>query len=157
MNRKTTNMQYTFKVSLKGNRRIWRTLVLCGDRTLDDLHEAIYKSFDRYDEHLYSFYFPKAATGRERIPFQEKEYTSPITFEEPDLFSDKKTFNAAETELCSLHLSLGQTFEYLFDFGDMWWHELKVMAVEPATSKSQLPTVVERHGDSPPQYPRNDE
>jgi hypothetical protein len=64
MNLKTTNMQYTFKVSLKGNRRIWRTLVLYGDQTLDDLHEAIYQSFDRYDEHLYSFYFPKAATGR---------------------------------------------------------------------------------------------
>jgi hypothetical protein len=52
---------------------------------------------------------------------------------------------------------LGQTFEYLFDFGDMWWHELKVMAVEPASSKTQFQIVVERHGDSPLQYPPNDE
>jgi hypothetical protein len=66
-------------------------------------------------------------------------------------------FNAAETELSSLRLSLGQTFEYLFDYGDMWWHVVKVTGIEQATSKEQFPIIVERHGESPPQYPPNEE
>ena len=90
MRKAKSDKQYSIKVSLKGNRRIWRLLVLVGDDTLHDLHEIIFSAFDRYDEHLYSFYFPKAATGRERIPFQEKEYSSPITFEEPDQLYDNQ-------------------------------------------------------------------
>ena len=128
-----------------------------GDQTLDDLHETIYLAFNRYDEHLYSFFFPKAATGREKIVFRSKEFTSPVALQEPDSFSDEKPLNAAHTTLDDLHLSVGQTFEYLFDFGDMWWHELKVVAIDPVDLKVKLPKVLEIHGDSPPQYPLNDE
>ena len=67
------------------------------------------------------------------------------------------TINAAETELSSLHLRLGQTFEYLFDYGDMWWHVLKVVRIDPINPSAQLPMVAERHGESPQQYPPADE
>jgi hypothetical protein len=157
MRQQKSDHQYVLKVNLKGNRRIWRLLVLSGDQTLDDLHETIYLAFDRYDEHLYSFYFPRAATRRDGIGFRSKEYASPITMEEPDPINDEKPRNAARTRLDKLNLKIGQTFEYLFDFGDMWWHELKVVAIEPRDPKSQLPMVTERHGESPQQYPSSEE
>jgi hypothetical protein len=152
-----SDQQYVLKVNLKGNRRIWRLLVLSGDQTLDDLHETIYIAFDRDDEHLYSFYFPRAATRRDKIGFQSKEYASPITLEEPDPINDEKPLNAARAKLDKLNLEIGQTFEYLFDFGDMWWHELKVIGIEPRDPKLRLPMVKERHGESPQQYPSSEE
>src|SRR4030042_6585040 len=156
MNRNESSIQYLIKVNLKGSRRTWRLLALRSNQTLNDLHETIYRAFNRYDEHLYSFYFPKAATGREKIVFRPKEYTSPFALEEPNLFFDKKQFNAAHTMLEDLHLSVGQTFEYLFDFCVMWWHELKVVAIDPVDVHEKLPKVLESHGDSPLQYPQND-
>lgn len=79
--------------------------------------------------------------------------------EEADPFSERKPSNAAKTKLDSLHLKLGQTFEYLFDFGDNWLHEIKVMAIEPVdtSTKNKLPMISERHGESPEQYPPEEE
>jgi len=159
MAKKRSDTQYTFKVNLKGAKSIWRKLVLRGDHTLHDLHEMIYEAFDRFDEHLYSFYFPRAVARRDRFDFQPKEYSSRIMLEEPDPFSESKPFNAAKTRLDSLQLLVGQTFEYLFDFGDNWMHEIKVIAIETIdkTEKSKLPLISERHGNSPAQYPPEEE
>lgn len=157
MKQKRSDRQYLIKVKLKGNRRVWRLLVLRGDQTLDDLHETIYLAFDRYDEHLYTFYFPKAPTRQQGFCLPPKEYTSPNAIRERDHFDDQKRFNAARTRLDGLHLTVGQTFEYLFDFGDMWWHELQVVGIEPINPKNELPMIAERRGDSPEQYVSNDE
>ncbi len=66
-NRKRSEIQYLFKVSLKRRRSVWRLLVLRGDQTLEDLHEVIFTAFERYDDHLYSFYFPTASARRSAV------------------------------------------------------------------------------------------
>ena len=55
---------FVFKVALAGQKSIWRKIAMRGNQTLDDLHEAIFDAFDRYDEHLYSFYFPPPGTKK---------------------------------------------------------------------------------------------
>ena len=144
--------EYVFKVNLKGSRRISRTIALRGDQTLDNLHEAIFAAFDRYDAHLYSFYFPKARTRRGTGGRKPKEYTAPQMFAEPDPFDDDSRFDAAATKLDDLRLRPGQRFEYLFDFGDSWWHELQLEQIQPISVRRRLPLIVARHGKSPPQY-----
>jgi hypothetical protein len=47
---KSTN-EIVFKVGLKG-RRLWRTIALRGDHTLEQLHEEIFSAFNRFDDHL---------------------------------------------------------------------------------------------------------
>jgi hypothetical protein len=37
---KESENEYLFKVNLKGRRSIWRTVLLRGDQTLDDLHDS---------------------------------------------------------------------------------------------------------------------
>jgi len=159
MAEKKSSLEYSFRINLKGRKSIWRTIVLRGDHSLHDLHETIYEAFDRYDEHLYSFYFPRAVARRDRLDFKPKEYSSPIMLKEPDPFAEEKPFDAAKTKLDSLHLRLGQTFEYLFDFADNWLHEIKVIAIEPIekTKKSTPPLISERHGESPAQYSSEEE
>jgi hypothetical protein len=72
--------EYVVEVKLKGARRVSRTIALRGDQTLDDLHEAIFAAFDRFDPHLYSFYFPKAPRRRRAAGPEPKEYTAPPMF-----------------------------------------------------------------------------
>jgi len=157
MAEKKSSLEYSFKVNLKGRKSIWRIVVLRGDHTLHNLHKIIFKAFDREEEHLYSFYFPKEPSGRDWKKLKVKEYSSPFCLEEPNPLSDEEPFNAAKTSLDALHLKVGQTFEYLFDFGDNWLHEIKVEQIEPASRTRRLPIVADRHGESPPQYPDYDE
>jgi hypothetical protein len=81
-NHNESENEYLFKVNLKRRRSIWRTGLLRGDQTLDDLHEVIFVAFDRYDEHLYCFYFPKARRGRLGYGKPPREYMSPRGFDQ---------------------------------------------------------------------------
>jgi Plasmid pRiA4b ORF-3-like protein len=148
-------IEYVFRVNLKGAKRIWRLVGLTADRTLDDLHWAIFAAFDRDDEHLYSFYFPHAPrsrSGHARV----REYVAPFAFEEPGPWDDGTRFDASATRLKNLELKVGHEFEYLFDYGDSWWHQVRVEAIQPVVAGTQNPTVRERHGVSPPQYAQDE-
>ena len=157
MARRTNSQnEYRLKINLKGAKRIWRVIAMRGDQTLDDLHEAIFAAFDRFDPHLYSFYFPKGPRRRPSAGPVPREYAAPFMFEEPDPFGPKRRFNAARTRLDTLTLKVGQQFEYLFDFGDSWWHEGKVEQVGPVVAGRRYPEIVEKHGRSPAQYDRGE-
>jgi hypothetical protein len=148
---------FVFKVALQARKSIWRRIAMRGDQSLDDLHEAIFEAFDRYDEHLYSFYFPRlGAKGRARLR-DAIEYTAPFAFEEPGPFGNEGLGNAAESTLASLGLKPRQTFFYLFDFGDSWWHEATVEEIKTSGEKGRYPRMIEKHGESPPQYPDIDD
>jgi hypothetical protein len=134
---------------LKGRPGIWRSIAMRGDQTLERLHEEIFRAFDRFDEHLYSFYFPKAPRRRGPV-LRPKEYVAPLSF--GDSGSGERRFNAGTTTLDDLHLKVGQTFEYLFDYGDSWWHVIEVQHVGPVTSGRGYPELVGKRGQSPPQY-----
>jgi len=143
---------YVFKVALAGQKRLWRRIAIRSDQTLDQLHAAIYEAFDRWDEHLYSFYFPKPGRrGRARFRDAE-EYTHPFNCEDPGPLGWKPR-NAAKTQIRRLRLKPGQTFDYLFDFGDQWMHEITVEATDGVPEKGRYPRILERHGESPEQYP----
>jgi hypothetical protein len=144
---KPTN-EITVKVTLKG-RRTWRTIALRGDQTLEQLHEQIFVAFNRGDDHLYSFYFPKAPRRRGPI-VPSREYVAPVSFE--DWGPGTRRFDAGSTSLDSLHLEVGQTFEYLFDYGDCWWHVISVERVGPLLDGRRYPALLETHGTSPRQY-----
>jgi len=153
-----SKFEYVFKVNLKTAKRIWRIIALAGYHTLEDLHEAIFTAFDRDDEHLYSFYFPRAPRSRRPASERVREYTASFVLEDPGPLDDDTQLDAAQARLDDLHLKVGQQFEYLFDFGDTWWHDVRVEQIRSRPSGRRLPIVVEKHGDSPPQYaPAEDE
>ncbi len=149
---------YVFKVKLADAKRVWRRIEVRGSQTLDHLHQAIFKAFDRFDAHLYSFYVPPAdAKGRARVT-EAVEYTHPYCLEESPFGPVDNIRNAAETRVDALGLVPGQKFDYLFDFGDSWEHEIVVEKTNgvPAPG-TRYPRVTEKRGDSPPQYPDADE
>lgn len=140
------------KVTLAHNKRIWRSIAIPADQTLDDLHVAIFGAFNREEDHLYAFYFPAKPTQSLRKLYDSPHYTAPMPLEEhsPDL-------NAATERLSGLRLKPKQKFYYLFDFGDSWWHEITVVDFAPRDPAQQYPCIIDSRGESPPQYPDGDE
>jgi hypothetical protein len=152
-----TSRLYTVEVFLIGHpsrkphkkdQRISRTIQIRGDQTLEDLHFAIFDAYDRYDEHLYEFQF-----GEWRKSRGAPRYVHPGSFDEYD---DGIAGVADETTIESLGLSVGVVFRYWFDFGDDWWHQITVKAIDESVPDGEYPKIIDRVGKSPPQYP-NDE
>jgi hypothetical protein len=55
-------------------------------------------------------------------------------------------------DLHSLGLEVGRHFGYWFDFGDDWWHQIDVTAIEEKVPAGKYPKVTKKVGKSPPQY-----
>lgn len=137
---KTSGLRlYTLKVVLTGgpvgeefslrNPTISRTFQIRGDQRLTDLHYVINESFDRDDDHLYAFFIPK---GRKRYSGEELMLGALLS---------------------SLDLRVGRVLRYIFDFGDDWVHDVKVTAVGEPDADERYPKVIQKVGESPPQYP----
>lgn len=124
-------------------KRISRVIEIRGDQTLDDLHQAIFDAFDRWDEHLYEFQFGKR-------PFDPKG----MKYGHPEVCSESaETGNARTTKLDDLGLKPERVFGYWFDFGDDWYHQVDVERIEDAIPTVSYPRVTKRIGKSPEQYP----
>jgi len=149
---------YVFNVALTDSKKIWRRIAIRSDQTLDDLHAIIFTAFDRFEEHLYSFYRTAPWLRRRGDVGDDVEYTSPNMIEAADPFDGHEVHDASKTNIGSLGLKAGDTLHYLFDFGDSWQHELTVEAVgQPLEPKRRYPSMMEKHGQSPPQYPEVEE
>ncbi|MFK0003377.1 plasmid pRiA4b ORF-3 family protein [Paenarthrobacter sp. NPDC090522] len=98
---------------------IWRQLVLPQTATLADLHEVIQAAFGWKNAHLFDFH-GKGKDGRKRA----------IGI----LADDSPEGAESATEVGVLELfdptSPGMSpFEYVYDFGDHWTHEIEVVGV----------------------------
>jgi hypothetical protein len=62
-----------------------------------------------------------------------------------------------QTTIGSLGLEVSRSFGYWFDFGDDWWHQIDVTAIEDKMPRRKLPKVTKKVGKSPPQYADEDE
>lgn len=151
---------YVFRVAFKYRSSIWRTIALPGDATLDELHEEIFSAFDRYDEHLYSFYIPRIVNGRRsRARDHRDEYTSPIGFDpDPLLYFGEMhpPKDASRARLDRIGLKPKLKFEYVFDFGDWWEHTVTLEQIRKIEPDDEF-GLLETHGESPPQYVYDDE
>ncbi|MCI0428470.1 MAG: plasmid pRiA4b ORF-3 family protein [Nitrospiraceae bacterium] len=124
------------------NKEIRRVIEIRGDQTLEDLHYAIFKAYDRWDEHLYEFQFGKR-------PFDPDGIRYGVPGPRP---GKKGHRDARTTTLDELDLEPERVFGYWFDFGDDWYHQIQVERIEQAIPTVTYPRVIKRVGKSPPQY-----
>jgi hypothetical protein len=154
--------QYTLEVYLlsgpvtdsfaRKNPVVGRTILMRGDQTLAQLHRAVFNAFGREEEHFYEFQF-----GKGPMHPQAKRYVLPAAFETPLPDVKPPAGRVTDTTLDALELAVGDRFAYWFDFGDDWWHQVNVEAVEDAAPRGRYPRVTKRVGESPPQYAAEDE
>lgn len=149
---------YSLEVTLLGglvteefweeNPVVSRTIEILGEQTLEDLHFAIFDAFGRDDEHMYEFQFGKKPYDR-----GAKCYVLPETADYGLDEDSPRLADLTETTIDSLGLRVRKQFYYRFDYGDEWWHRVKVKAIGGASPEAKYPRVTERVGESPPQYP----
>jgi hypothetical protein len=129
-----------------------RTIQIRGDQTLEDLHRAIFDAFDRWEEHMYEFQF-----GEGPMDPEAPRYVLPGSYE-MDLGEENPPAGRVDrTTIDSLGLEVGGAFGYWFDFGDDWWHQINVEAIDEKVPAGKFPMVTKRVGKSPPQYAEEDE
>jgi hypothetical protein len=132
---------------VKKNRVISRTIQIRGDQTLEDLHHAIFYAFDREDEHMYEF----QVGGKGPMDPKARRYTLHL-YDEDTKPEDRPAGDVEHTKVGALGLKVNDAFGYWFDFGDDWWHQINVVAIEEGSGRGKFPKVVKRVGKSPPQY-----
>jgi hypothetical protein len=98
---------------------IWRRVSVPEDYTLDQLHRIFQLLFGWLDYHLYEF---RIADRR---------------FEAPDEEAEEEDSTA--TYLYALNLEAGSRFEYLYDFGDYWVHDVALEKVVPIGPEPEDP------------------
>ena len=101
------------------------------------LHLMIQKVFEFDNDHLFAFY-----TGHGMM----KE-----TFTIPESGMSGDEYSVHDTALGDLHLHKGDRFSYLFDFGDEWWFDIRVVAVTEGSVPE--PELIKAVHDAPVQYP----
>lgn len=129
---------YIFKVSLG---KCWRRIGISADATLEDLSSTILRSMDFYNDHLHCFYWKNAYGSVVQVNHSFMEDEPPFT---------------SEFSIGALPFKEGQSFTYLFDFGEDWEFEVKLERVEPAKASLE-PSILEHRGKAPEQYPDYDD
>lgn len=143
---------FYLKVSIPGIKRVYRMIEATENCTFDDLHGTIFDAFDRFDSHLYSFFITKSDAKSRRQIWDSPEITTESNVEDPFGFGPAKQ-SATNTCLGEVGLEEKDIFHYLFDFGDEWWHRIRVESIKSSDKNKKAITAIRSVGESPPQYP----
>jgi hypothetical protein len=130
----------------KKNPILSRIIEIRGDQTLAELHKAIFKAFERFDNHLYEF----QVGGKGPNDPKASRYSFSSTNDEG--MGGKLAGDVIETVIDNLKLKKDDAFGYWFDFGDDWWHQINVIGIENKPAKGKYPRITARTGQSLPQY-----
>lgn len=129
-----TRQLYQFKVILRGiSPQIWRRIQVWEDYTLDQLHRVLQVVMGWENYHLYEF---RIAGSMYRDPHPENE---------PEIL------NAKKTRLRNVLPVVGTEFEYVYDFGDFWQHELVLEGILPPSPDTLYPRCVAGERSCPPE------
>lgn len=109
--------------------------------SLYDLHRMIQRAVEFDDDHLFEFHIGSGMLKR--------------TYTLSEAMNTGRELSVEGTSLRALELCRGQKFTYLFDFGDMWWFDIKVLEIREGTVGA--PQVIKAVNEAPQQYPNYEE
>ena len=131
----------SYVISVSVGTGCYRHIQISKSATLYKLHKAIIGAFDFEDDHAHAF-------------FMDNHYWSGYAaFFSMKMHGDERLTKNYKLE--KMNLSKGDQFKYLFDFGDEWRFQCKVLRV--LEDNVDIPCVIRSVGESPEQYPEWDE
>lgn len=130
-----------YVISISAGTGCYRHICISKDATLLDLHSAILDAFGFEDDHAHAFFMDNQMWSR-----TDSYYAGGI---------EDESRHTCDYTLDSMAMREGKPFKYVFDFGDEWVFQCKVLRTldEPCAA----PSVVRSQGDAPEQYPQQDE
>ena len=131
----------SYVISVSARTGCYRHIQISKSATLYRLHKAIISAFDFEDDHAHAF-------------FMDNHYWSGYAaFFSMKMHGDERLTKSYKLE--KLNLSKGDQFKYVFDFGDEWRFQCKVL--RELDEQLDVPRVIRSVGESPEQYPEWDE
>ena len=130
---------YVISVSLGTG--CYRHIQISANASLYKLHQAILKAFEFEDDHEHAFFMDNHVWSPADAYFSSKA-------EAGDRLTKKYT-------LKKLQLAKGQKFKYIFDFGNEWEFQCKVL--RELEEKTDIPRFIRSVGEAPEQYPEWEE
>lgn len=140
LSRFESTVSYVISVSL--TKGCYRHIQISSDNTLERLSDAILDAFDFDNDHAHAFfmdnkkwsdwdcyYMDGMDSGSERL-------TNEYTLEQAELYE-------------------GKQFKYVFDFGDEWVFQCKVLKIK--NENTDRPVVIRKVGEAPKQYDWDDD
>lgn len=130
---------FIFTVAL--GKDLWRRIAIPHHNTLEDLSNEILAAYEFDHDHLYEFIYADHSGISQRAfhPYMEE---SPTTH---------------EVKIGTLPLREGATMVYHYDFGDDWRFDVMLEKVDAENEEITKPTLLEKHGEAPQQYPDYDD
>lgn len=120
---------YVLKVTLEGSKpKIWRRLHVLSNMLLGDLHYALQITMGWTNSHLHDFLI------------EDKRYTSIV--EEFELDFELDSADEDCVTVGEVITGAGQTFQYIYDFGDGWEHIIEVEKVLAPDHQLRYPMCV---------------
>lgn len=130
---------YVISVSLEAG--CYRHIQISSKATLLDLHKAILAAFEFDDDHAHAF-------------FMDNKMWSDGAAYYCDMIEEEEHFTSDHT-LGEVILSADMKFKYVFDFGDEWTFQCKVL--KTIEKNTEEPIIVRTKGEAPSQYGYDDE
>lgn len=131
----------SYVISVSVGTGCYRHIQISKNATLYKLHKVIINAFDFEDDHAHAF-------------FMDNHYWSGYAaFFSMKMHGDERLTKSYKLE--KLNLAKGDQFKYLFDFGEEWRFQCKVL--RELEENVDIPCVIRSVGESPEQYPQWDE
>ena len=131
-----TPKEVVLKVTLKDiNPLIWRKLRLPTYATLDQLHYAIQGAFGWKNCHLHEF-----------VMIEREMYSSNEINIVEGGHKDSRNFTVDQLISQNIH-----KFEYHYDFGDSWYHEVEIGNVIESPEQILIPECIDGENQCPPE------
>jgi hypothetical protein len=125
---------YQLKVLLRGIKPpVWRRVLVSDDTTIRVLHEILQVAMGWYNCHLHNFLI----CG--------KEYG--VSYEGGVPFAD----DPDQIRLTGFGFRPHEHFEYVYDFGDNWEHQITVEKILPLDATQTYPVCITGRGKCPPE------
>lgn len=139
------NVLYQFNVELPEILpSIWRRIWVPSNYNLWDLHVAIQDSMGWTDSHLHHFEFKtKGKKNRIRAGIPD--------FERLDEDSEAEIFPGWEIPIATYFDELGVEARYLYDYGDNWWHTVKLEGYMAREKGEKYPVCIDGAQACPPE------
>jgi hypothetical protein len=131
-------MIYQFYIELQeSDPLVWRRIVVPAGYSFYQLHKAIQGAFGWENSHLFQF----SESG-----FSD---TTSYGFAGEDIDPDRVTIDAKKTKMSGILKKEGQTYCYIYDFGDDWDHRLTLEKIE--SKDISVPWCLDGAGACPPE------
>lgn len=131
-------MIYQFYIELQeSDPLVWRRIIVPADYTFYQLHKAIQGAFGWENSHLFQF--------------SESGFTDKTIYGIPgdDIDPEMITIDAKKTKMSGILRKEGQTYCYIYDFGDGWEHRLVLEKIE--AKDMAVPWCLDGAGACPPE------